>query len=709
MAARSTRSAPSSDSSRAISSPRLRAQEERRARQDPATYDYTDEAGKLLFQVVRFTPKEFRQRRPDGNGGWIWKLGNTRRVLYRLPEVIARSARARRSTSSRARRTPTPARAPGSADDRADGRGQVEPQGVQRDAGRRAPIVIVADNDDEGCKHAEQVARHLRRYGNGGDIEITKAKTGKDLFDHLEAGHTIDELELIAHVDGAHADAPESPATEATDDQREGESATQPPGITDKRRSGPGPLILDPPGEPMPVARDFLKAHYAYPDSDPDDPLPLLRAWRSGWWTWEGPKWVEVEDRRVRGRAYKYTEHAQWWKKQPDGKAKLEPWAPTTRKISDLLDALKAVTFLHRDVDQPEWIEPVDMPGARELVSVANGLLHIHTRDVVRAQPTVLQPDRRAVRATTRTRPSRGVGSSSSTSCGPKTQTPIAALQEFFGYVLSGRTDQHKILLLVGPLRGGKGTIARILKSLVGDGNCAGPTLASLGTNFGMSPLIGKPLAIVSDARLGGPNTHQVVERLLSVSGEDMQTIDIKYNQPWTGTLPTRFVIISNELPSFGDSSGAIASRFIALQLTRSWLGDEDTELTAKLREELSGILSWALDGLDRLNNQGRFTEPESSVDVMTALADLVSPVSAFVRDRCAVGPYSIPVQDLFAAWRGWAEDNGHTAGSSQSFGRDLRAAQSHVRVHQVRAEGDHRERQYLGVTLKHRVPRGAQ
>ena len=36
-----------------------------------ATYNYTDESGNLLFQVVRFNPKGFRQRRPDGNGGWI--------------------------------------------------------------------------------------------------------------------------------------------------------------------------------------------------------------------------------------------------------------------------------------------------------------------------------------------------------------------------------------------------------------------------------------------------------------------------------------------------------------------------------------------------------------------------------------------------------------------------------------------------------------
>jgi hypothetical protein len=52
------------------------------------TYDYPDENGQVLYQVVRYEPKDFRQRRPDGKGGWIWNLGNTRRVLYRLPELL---------------------------------------------------------------------------------------------------------------------------------------------------------------------------------------------------------------------------------------------------------------------------------------------------------------------------------------------------------------------------------------------------------------------------------------------------------------------------------------------------------------------------------------------------------------------------------------------------------------------------------------------
>ena len=53
-----------------------------------ATYDYTDESGNLLYQTCRYQPKDFRQRRPDGKGGWINNLQGVRRVLYRLPEVL---------------------------------------------------------------------------------------------------------------------------------------------------------------------------------------------------------------------------------------------------------------------------------------------------------------------------------------------------------------------------------------------------------------------------------------------------------------------------------------------------------------------------------------------------------------------------------------------------------------------------------------------
>ena len=129
----------------------------------------------------------------------------------------------------------------------------------------------------------------------------------------------------------------------------------------------------------------------------------------------------------------------------------------------------------------------------------------------------------------------------------------IDVLGEWFGYVISGRTDLHKILLMVGPTRGGKGAIARVLTAMVGRKNYAGPTLNSLGGEFGLAPLIGKPLAVISDARFAGKDASVVVERLLSISGEDALTINRKYQVQWTGKLPTRLHVLSNELPKLGD------------------------------------------------------------------------------------------------------------------------------------------------------------
>ncbi len=206
---------------------------------------------------------------------------------------------------------------------------------------------------------------------------------------------------------------------------------------------------------------------------------------------------------------------------------------------------------------------------------------------------------------------------------------------------------------------------------------------------------------MVSDARLAGRDVHQVVERLLSVSGEDLLTVDRKYREPWTGKLPSRFLILSNELPRFGDASGAIANRFVVLTMTESFLGRENTSLTdaADQRAQPASFpgRSRAWTGIAR---RGKFTEPKSSLDAILALQDLVSPVAAFRRDRCEVGVgFEVNVKDLFGAWKDWAENNGHKPGSVQSFGRDIRAVIPTLRQGQ-RRDGDERERYYLGVRL---------
>jgi putative DNA primase/helicase len=276
----------------------------------------------------------------------------------------------------------------------------------------------------------------------------------------------------------------------------------------------------------------------------------------------------------------------------------------------------------------------------------------------------------------------------------PDDPEAVATLQEWFGYCLVSDTKQQKILLVVGPKRSGKGTIARVLTALLGRANVVAPTLASMGQNFGMAPLIGKLLAIIADARLSHPADQQAIaERLLTVSGEDALTIDRKHIEPWTGRLATRFMLRSNELPRIADASGALARRFIVPTLKRSFYGIEDLGLTDRLLRELPGILNWGIMGLRRLQDRGHFVQPASSAEAIQELEDLSRPVGAFLREKCEIGA-SLEVGCIWL-FEQWKRRKPRTAvlrrqgrdhpGTVQSFGRDLRAAVPALEVIQPR------------------------
>lgn len=453
---------------------------------------------------------------------------------------------------------------------------------------------------------------------------------------------------------------------------------------------------VPPPTNPTAVAEKLLPA---WMDKDK---ILTLRHWRGSWMNWEGSYWRELEDQKIKADLYGQLKHARY-EHQVKGDIELREWSPNRRKVADLLEAVAAETYLSRDIDAPAWIGRGQNPlgGDRDpIVACANGLLRVTGRKLEALTPEFFNltsvpfdydPDATAP-----------TWQKFLDQSWPEDHESIDALQEFFGYVASGRTDLQKIMMVVGPTRSGKGTISRVLSSLIGKGNVAGPTLASLATNFGLQPLLGKSLAVISDARLGGGNVHQVVERLLTISGEDMIDIDRKNRDQWTGRLPTRFMISSNELPSFGDMSGAIAGRFIVLMMRSSWLGQEDPGLFGKLSEELPGILNWALDGLARLTERGRFTEPSSSADAVMAMKDAAAPMSAFVRDHCDTGPaYEVSIPELYEAWRTWCEDNGRERpGSAQTFGRSVIAVVPQVVVVRPRVDG-RQVKHYAGIALK--------
>lgn len=156
-----------------------------------AVYDYRDEAGRLLYQVVRYRQKRFRQRRPDGSGGWAWGLEGARRVPFRLPELMAAVAadQAIHITEGEKDALAVVA-AGGAATCNSGGAGQWRPEFAEFLQG--ATVIVVADKDEPGRRHARSVADSLD--GVAAQVNIVEAASGKDAADHLAAGRGLSEL-----------------------------------------------------------------------------------------------------------------------------------------------------------------------------------------------------------------------------------------------------------------------------------------------------------------------------------------------------------------------------------------------------------------------------------------------------------------------------------------------------------------------------------
>jgi 5S rRNA maturation endonuclease (ribonuclease M5) len=157
-----------------------------------ATYDYTDEGGEqLLFQVVRYDPKDFRQRRPDGAGDWDWRLGDTRRVLYRLPAVVKAAKAGGRVAVVEGERDVERVEAEGLvATCNPGGAGKWRPEYAEFLRG--AQVGVFADRDEPGRKHAAEVAASLD--GIAASVKVLEPAEGKDVSDHLRAGKSLGEL-----------------------------------------------------------------------------------------------------------------------------------------------------------------------------------------------------------------------------------------------------------------------------------------------------------------------------------------------------------------------------------------------------------------------------------------------------------------------------------------------------------------------------------
>jgi putative DNA primase/helicase len=452
-----------------------------------------------------------------------------------------------------------------------------------------------------------------------------------------------------------------------------------------------GRVVLSP-KRTLPTAKTFVCQFHTV------NGIPTLHGYAGGFLEWKGNRYVEVEPDALRQVLQPWLHGALRYYRTKSGDFELVDFESNPATVNAALESVRTYTHLPVTQTPPCWLDRRAGPDPKNLLPFPSGTLDLDSGQILVPTPALFNVNAIDFEYDPKA-PPPATWLKFLAQLWPDDPEAIQLLQEWMGYCLTGDTGQQKALLIVGPKRSGKGTIGRVLTRLVGAGNVAGPTTSSLAGAFGLQPLIGKSLAVVSDARFAGENISTVVERLLCITGEDTLTVDRKFLGSVTMKLPTRFVFLTNELPGMKDASGALAGRFVILRLTNSFFGKEDVNLTSKLAAELRGILLWAIEGLKRLRERGYFVQPQSVADAVQEMEDLASPVLAFVRERCEVGPgHRAWVSDIYTAWKQWCESEGRTHPTTcQIFGRDLAAALPGIRCRRDRTRG----RFYEGISLR--------
>lgn len=237
----------------------------------------------------------------------------------------------------------------------------------------------------------------------------------------------------------------------------------------------------------------------------------------------------------------------------------------------------------------------------------------------------------------------------------------VELLQEWFGYMMSNGYAHHKILLMLGPPRSGKGTIGRIMENIVGAQNFTGASLHAFTSDAFLESLRTKTVAFSGDTerRVNRNSIDVVIERLKKISGNDAVTFSRKYKSTLSQTLPTRIIIAGNHIPNLFDDSGALAGRLLVLPFNTSYVDRENHNLFDELHAELEGISAWALQGLTRLSTNGRFTVPAASQVEAEFIAETFSPLKSFVDTTCIMGGEDkTSCGDLYDSYRAWAVMN---------------------------------------------------
>jgi putative DNA primase/helicase len=592
-----------------------------------AVYPYVDENGTTLSEAVRYDPKDFRQRRPDGNGGYVWSTKGVRQVPYRLPELLEAIANQRPLFIVEGEKDVENLRKLGlPATTNASGCGKWTR--ALNKFFRDADVVIIADNDPQkkhprtgapmfhddgrpilpGQDHAHDIARHLARVAK----RVRLLDLGKhwkdcppkgDISDWIDAGGTVEALWQIVE---------QLPVGDSKDG-----------GLEDR------------------VALAFAAEHAA-------DQRYIAKS--SQWMRWDGACWQPEDTLAAFDEARKLCRAA------GDSRAKTVAAVITLARS----DRRIAATATQWDTD------PMRLQTIRTTIDLRTGREHPPDRShyITKRTSTHLAPAGTP----------HPLWSDFLDVVTEADEKLIGFLQRFAGYCLTGLTREHVLLFIYGPGRNGKGVFANTLAAVMGDYAITAPMEMFLLSKFDRHPteiarLKGARAVVAQETQKGRRWDETKLKVLTSsdrLSGHFMR-------QDYFDFDPThKLMITGNHKPGLASVNEAIRRRLL-LTSFKTVIADPDPDFAAKLVPEHPAILRWMVDGCLEWQRDG-LGVPDSirqASDQYFANQDSLEQwLSDCVDANDTMGFTTTRV--LYTSWKMWSEARGMSAGTERDFSASL-------------------------------------
>lgn len=570
-----------------------------------AEYDYRDADGALGYQVVRFDPKGFRQRRPDGAGGWIWNLDGVARVLYRLFEL----AGAERVYAAEGEKDVEALHALGlvaTCNTGGAGKWRASDTAALLKAGV-LEVVVLPDHDNTGEAHAVKVAASCLGAGlNVRIVRLPNLAAHGDVSDWLAAGGTREALEALVVATAPESSAPPTPAPSPVE-----------------RSERPQRPLTD-----LGNSERFVQQHREI--------VRYVYAWRT-WLIWDGRRWARDPGDGV-ARLMKQTVKAFYRDvaaaHTAEERAKLFAHAVRSESEAGIRHALELaksdLAITPEQLDRDPW-----------LLNCPNGTLELKTR--------TLREHRRSDYLTKLTAAPYEPGAQHPRwDAFLETALPDAEvrtfLQRYAGYCTTGDTREETLVLAHGPTAGGKTTFLESLRRTWGDyaASVAFSTFLARkhdGPREDVARLAGVRLCTSVEPRMGG----KLAEGLVKILTGGDSVVARKLYENSVEFVPTfKILWAANHRPRVSDTDEAFWRRVKEAPFTLSLPKERrDPTIKATLSNPAQAgpaILAWAMQGCADWLAHGLGTPP--AVEQATrAYRESMDPVSDFLAECCLLDP----------------------------------------------------------------------